>query len=342
MKVLGFRRVDIDKLKLEGEFRKRLDQPRVFERAKSVKRIGIISEPGIRNRTNKVIYGRDRIAAAIRAGETTILCKVWECTDEEARELEISENIHRRHDPDKARQDMEAMLEQYEKEVLALAATEPEKIATIAGGNTGGAKTARGLARARVAAELGIKPDSVRRREYRIQNAAIKRRHNARVAEEREAKKAMPEVTTIGMEVEEEFARTTNELRRMLTQAAALAIKVELILSDIKNKGLPFNAGRMSRLYDDAHRLAADLKLSMPVSLCPYCKGLPGVQESCGGCLQTGWIDGSKFEHVPKELWKEGDKMIVAYQGRMVPVAELLETPETPKQSHDSFDDLFA
>jgi ParB-like chromosome segregation protein Spo0J len=327
LKSTGFKEIAITSLKLDGSFQHRLDTDRVFERAKSINRLGIISEPGVRCRTYQVIYGRDRIAAAIRAGKTHILCKLWECTDAEARELEISENAHRRHDPERARIELMTMMKLYESQ---LAEASPAEVRSLLDGARGRSKTLKGLAQRKIAAQRGVKLDSIRRAEHRAKNRENMREVKAERAQLREETAREPSILLMGMEVEEGFVRQTNRIRDLLERAHRQLISAQAILTRITTESLTFPPIELQRLHEAAHELAVQLRRSQPASLCPYCKGLPGVQERCAGCNRTGWIPKHKTEHVPPELWQEGDRALVARDGRYVPLADLFETPSTP------------
>jgi len=330
MKVLGFRTLKIEQLCLTGDFRARLDNPRIFERARSIERVGILSEPMVRQVDHRVIYGHDRIAAAIRCGFTEVLCKLVECSDEELYEIELTENAHRRHDVEAQREGLLKVLGLYEEQIEvnphAAPLTDPTR---------GRSKTARGLARVRVANESGIKPESVRMAEFRAKRAAekaktLKSRQDKRVVE-REAKNPTITINLIGMEVEDEFTEQVERIGKLLGEADSAMRRAQGALGNISSEKLPYPAARLQRLLDDVHAAASAVRVAKPVALCPYCKGLPKLQDECAACLQSGWVSLAQSGAVPKDLWTEGAGALVAYRGTYVRVSEFLGELANPE-----------
>lgn len=323
MKVLGLRQVSLDRVRLPGDMQERVKLARIWERAKSIARIGVLSEPGLRvmGHSYTLLYGRDRVAAAMRAGECRMIFKLYECSDAEAKEIEISENCHRRHDPELARAELAKVISLYEEQI-----EQDPSLAPLATSLRGRAQTARGIARRRVADERGVKLDSVRKAEYR--GTRLNNAHTKEVAYKAERQK--PEITTIGMEVTEDFAIQSNTIRWRLNSAAKYMQRVLSELTAIKDAQLPFPPAKLQHLYDEVQLVSAMVRAASPAALCPYCKGLPGVQEACAGCQDAGWITSDQCAHVPKQLWQEGDLAMVAYRGRVVSLPELLDTPQAP------------
>lgn len=317
VEVLGFRKVPIHRLNMEGNFRERLNHPRIEERARSVKRLGILSEPMVRQLDYRVIYGHDRIAAAIKAGATSVLCKMVRCSDTVMREIELSENLHRRHDPESARDGLLRLMDLYTESVIEerpLPGDDPYPQLTKP--KRGKPQTARGIARRRLAADLGVAPPTLQKREQRLR----KRKRQKEEQAAREEGKAV--IALLGMQVHREFVAQINELRLTMDQAVAHAHRMLSLFSTIETRKLPYPGIKFTRLYEDLRAAGALLRSARPVSLCPYCKGLPGVQDRCAACLQSGWISELQMQSVPSELWVEGERAVVANAGRYEPVAK--------------------
>jgi ParB-like chromosome segregation protein Spo0J len=327
MELLGFQEVAIERLNLQGNFRERLDSPRIFERAKSIQRLGILSEPMVRLRDMRVIYGHDRIAGAVRAGRTKVTCKMVECTDEELHEIEVTENVQRRHDSVTANKNLNRLLELYEGQVTS---ADPENLPAPlleARGFSGKARTARGIARVRASVELGIKPESVRRREQR--SKAVER-HAKQKKERDDNVTPEPVINLIGMEVTDEFVADTVKVHRMLQRVVVHLTSAQSVLTAIGRDKALFPPARLQRLYDEIHAVAAQARGHLPVSLCPYCKGLEGLQEHCAACLGCGWLSAGAAPAVPQDLWNEGSRTLVARHGRLVPIADVLKAQPEP------------
>lgn len=341
MIVLGFKKLRIHLLNFRGDFRDLLESPRIAERARSVARLGILSEPMVRKRDMRVIYGHDRIAAAIHCKATEVLCKLVDCTDDELREIELTENTHRRHDPDTSAEALNRLLDLYQE------AIEEEKRSPIANEPypqlvkppSGRKPSSRGLARKRLAVEFGVDEKSIRKREQRH-----RQNEKARLKAEAEASGYVP-IALLGMEVEEDFKEKMRALRVAMDRACVHAQRTLTELATIKREQLPFDALKFSRLYEELRVASAELRAHRPTSLCPYCKGLSGVQEGCTACLQTGWINEMQSATVPKDLWIEGERAVVAVAGRYEPVSQHLrrlasrQEPET--EMVETAEDLF-
>ena len=342
MEFLGFQEVRIERLNLQGNFRERLESPRVFERAKSIQRLGILSEPMVRKRDMRVIYGHDRIAGAIRAGLVEVKCKLVECTDEELFEIELTENVQRRHDSVAANKNLDRLLELYEGQVVE---ADPEKIPVPlleSRGVSGRAKTARGIARVRVSAELGIKPESVRRREVR---GKVREKWAKKKKEADEKLTPAPVINMLGMEVTEEFIAETVKVHQLLQRVVVHLTSAQAALTAAGNTGAAIPVARRTRLYEEIHAVAAMARSYLPVSLCPYCKGLPQLQESCTACVNSGWLSAGAAAGVPKDLWLEGDKAVVNYRGSLKPIATVLRDlgiSEPPAAEVLDAEELFA
>lgn len=340
MHVIGIKTVRINRLNLPGDFKQRVEHPRITERAESAKKFGILAEPMVRKRDYRVIYGRDRIATAVRIGKTEMDVKLVECSDDEAYELELLENVQRRHDSDEQRLGFERMVKLYEDQVrgdVEAGALPPDPRR-----GPGRRKTPRGMARDRVARELGIKPASVKRKEARIKVSL----RNEKLDGER---KPAPQIELIGMDVTDEFLREVEKIQQLIDGAAGHLNTALTALTQCEK--LPYPPARLQRIYDEVRVAASLVRANKPASMCPWCKGLPTLQEQCGSCLGSGWISVEAAKTVPQELWVAGDKALVTYRGQYARVREVMAdlADGTPpalstlvKAEQDLEEDLFA
>jgi ParB-like chromosome segregation protein Spo0J len=299
MNVVGLKEVPFSSLRLPGDFKKRSEQPHVQERAASIASVGLIHEPLVR-RVGKhwePIAGIDRIAAHHVAGKESIRVKVVECTDEEARRIRLEENIQRRHDAGEQSRLALELLQKFVAEETTLEESLPEKPKE-------GAKT---RARKRVAAELGISPETVRKKEWEASQEA--------------APKA-PSIRSLGMTLSVEFSAQVAKAQQYLEATEALLKRAQSNVTTMANDlSVVFPKPRLERLREEIHSQAAHVRGLMPVSLCPWCKGLDAVQEHCSACFGTGFITKSQEKGVPKELLDE-ESPVVMQDGKMRPIEQ--------------------
>jgi hypothetical protein len=333
MKIIGIKTVAIRTIVLPAGFRERMAHPRIAERAKSLERVGVLHEPIVRKSDMRLIAGRDRVASAMHAGWTEMPVKLVHCTDAEMREIEMVENAHRRHSADEQRDAMVRLLafytEQAQKEIWN---QDPSTDAPLV-------RPARMLAREKLANELGVQPASLRRRELRHKaakqaQAEKKAPNNVRAPTPTET--ADHGVRAIGMELDATFLAQTVRINEHLGRIEATLSTALRRLTQMRDEGLPFAAQRHTRLYEAIQAVSAEVRATKPESLCPYCKGLEGAQETCTACLGAGWINAMQAVHVPHELWLEGERAVIHVEGGLISVkaymarhrGEAIVTPE--------------
>lgn len=295
MNVIGLKEVTLATIHLPGDFKKRLDAPHVAERAKSISSSGLIHEPLVRRKGKKweVIAGLDRIAAHFVAQKDTVAVKVVECTDEEVQRIRREENVQRRHDKEEQSRLMGELLEQYTEEELV---AEPEK-----------PKKARARARERVATELGLATETIRKKEWEAEQQAVP---------------AGPPIKTLGMKLSEDFAKKVALAQRYIDATEGLLKRAQSNVTTMARElGMSFPQARLERLREEIHSQASHCRGLRPVSLCPWCKGLDGVQESCAACFGTAFITRSQEQAVPKELLDEDEPKVVV-DGKVRPVEQ--------------------
>jgi ParB-like chromosome segregation protein Spo0J len=325
MRTIGLKEVAIADLTLPHDFALLLDDPGVATKAESIESLGLIHEPLVLQRDMRVLAGRERIAAHMRLGRTTVMVKLVDCNELEAIEIEFQENIVRRHDPDEQQRLIMERLEEIEK------AKEHEVDRT---GRPGRPKTPRGMAREKVAAEVGVNPESIRQREYRQRKKAGK--VTPKVAKPAPAKDAPkePPVKTIGLELDAAFNAQVEATQVMLRDAANKLRTASAKLTQLRNAELTFPVGRLDRIRDQLRSVTAAVEGAYPTSLCPYCKGIEGIQQLCGACLGAGFITKDQEQSVPAELWRE-DLPVVLVQGTMRPLTDYLDDSSSDSSSEE-------
>lgn len=323
VRTVGLREIDIAEISNPEAFNDRLQEPRIIQRAGSIKDFGMLQEPIVRKSDGRLLTGRDRVAAHVVLGLKSVKVKLVECTDPEAKRIELIENFERRHDADEQARLRKLMLDTYEAE------ERKKPIKHAKPGRPFGTKTPRGKARERLAREKGINPESVRRAEHR-QKAKERKAVITEVAETGKAPMPPahkdPTINVLGMQLAPEFLAQTEAIQTYITDALAKIRGGRQILTQLRNAELPFSPGLMQRLIDDVEELEGGVKGAKPAAVCPYCKTLSGVQEACNGCATMGWVTAAQLASTPKVLLVEGDGASVQYEGNITLVSDLIDT----------------
>ena len=101
MKWLGYKQVSLKSIRVDmPDIKRRMKAEHVEELARDIRARGDepIQAPTIRAKTSALVCGRDRYSATLLNGSKKLWVHVVECTDREAEELELAENIYRRAD----------------------------------------------------------------------------------------------------------------------------------------------------------------------------------------------------------------------------------------------------
>lgn len=342
LQTIGIKTVAIAKLVLPDDIHELAKEPRIADRLISIKRLGLLNEPIVRLSDMKLLAGRDRIAAHIHGGIQEARVKLVECDDDTCIDIEIEENLQRRHDPAEQRELEQRALDRAEARIAGERDGETPRKA-------GRPKTPRGRAREEIAEAKGVKPESVRRAEYRHRE-----RQNKALVEVAETGVPAPPPTspikTLGMDLDAAFLAKVNAIMGYIKEATAKARGAQSALTQLKNAELGYPSARLQRLHEDLHDVTARVAAAIPVSLCPGCKGLHGVQEECAMCVGSGFIVKSQQDGVPENLWLEGDDAMVLYRGEPTRVSEFFEEhgeePEEPANDNadeqaEAADDFF-
>lgn len=158
------------------------------------------------------------------------------------------------------------------------------------------------------AAELGVKPSTLRMRMYR---EGLRKR--ARATKE-------PPFETFGLKLAPETLGQLKELRARLaaaTQRVGLArIEVERLL----RSKLPAPVTQLQTIEGLCLSLEERIGEAMPRSLCPYCKGVDRAQDSCKPCGGSGLASALQYDRAPKRL-READ--VVVLEGKEIALSDL-------------------
>lgn len=303
----GIRRVRIDQLSVDGAWRKRLELPRVAERAKSLSRLGLLQLPIVRSPDKRLLAGRDRVAALTLNGETHVDCRMVECSDTEAIEIASAENLERRH----------LTVEERDRELRELVDSLSRSIAEQQGlplRGSGRRKTGRSEAIREIAERTGVPQGTVAkqltRAESRAQEAQARTDQALGLAPDTpdacapDAPQPSPEchIRTFGIELDAEWLRGVALHQGMVDDIVKRLKGAIRVTRELRSSKLPKRDAALDRLITTLEGSIRDARAARPSSLCPWCKGQSPAHEACaaccGTCLQLAGVE----PQVPGEL----------------------------------------
>lgn len=289
MERIGEKVLPLARIILPGDIRQRTQAPHVQRLAKSLDELGPINCPTVRKDGSRyvLIAGRDRVAAHILLQRPEVRCVVVKCSDQEAIMVELAENAHRRNVDEAAMNELCRRIDEAREKQL----TEPDMPKSKK------SRTYRAVDR--IAREAGVDAKLLRR-EWR---------KRADKAETEETKPIEVKLHDIGMPLEAEFKEKIGQIQRRAMSARDFAVKAKSILHSMAFLPVP-NVHR-KRAEDLANELIELCDKLFPAALCPYCKGVAGIQESCVPCHYQGWIPQALIEHVPDKFWDRVDRIVV-------------------------------
>lgn len=267
MERLGTDYVIIKDLNGYDEVEARTAMARVATRAESVKELGLLHLPIVRIRDRKIVSGFDRLASCVMAGMEKAQVMLIECDDTELERIRFSENAHRRHYPGEQSDLMVKLTKAYEEAEKELEFEDPPPPEERPNG--GRQKTPKGRAREKVAKEMGIKPDSVRRQQTRVKQ---------REEEKQERRDKLP---MFGRKVDDSWLAGV-ELALVHVTEAHNKVKAALVaITKLSHSGTPYPNSALQKMYENLQTTANYLKDCKPVGMCPFCKHVPEVRAHC-------------------------------------------------------------
>lgn len=163
------------------------------------------------------------------------------------------------------------------------------------------------------AAQLGIKPQTLRMRLYREDQ---KKRQQAYKE---------PELETFGLRLSHATAQEVRDVRLRLRAVANHASSARVIVERLRRSKLPAPTAQLDTIEGALLSLEERIAGAMPRSLCPYCKGLDRIQDDCRPCNGTGLASVQQFDRAPRKLKSEP---LVMSEGREVPIADFHVGPK--------------
>lgn len=303
MNVLRLKELRIDRLRLPGDFPKRVEEEKGKDRVRSIREHGLIHPPMVRVGTQEVVTGVSSIAALVAGGEKTVRCQLIECTDDELQILREQETLQSRkltYEERAAAIDRYTLLleKQEERRVVEERIRDPEATGRFF-------RRPKRVARERLAETLGVTVDTVKQREYR-------------------AKKRLREIGPFdgpeeafkryGMELTVEFEDRLIAARMALKKVTGALQTAQRAMTLLKQAKLDLPETRTKRLAAMIDEAAKWSKACKPMGLCPYCKGVPEVCNKCLSCAGSAILFHNQIDGVLPEL-KNKENPVVYVQG---------------------------
>jgi hypothetical protein len=341
MKWQGFKRIGFSSVAMNvAEIRRRSKAAHVVDLAGDIKAHGEepIQAPTVRAKTKQLVCGRDRMAALLVLRAKTVWVHVVDCTDDEAKELEIAENAYRRAEN---RAELIAELMRLKEQHLRATAqvTQRNESNTVTG-RRGSHDPIKTEARKQVARATGITPAAVRQAEVRAAKKVSSPAGHGAAGDPPTGAPPLKHPAGHGSTSEAERALTLPAgfrdfgLEVPKSERAALLVLVDELgeheqwtknllgwLTRGERDPLRRIAGAVAdRIREAAHGLGHALREAIPVGRCFYCKGRADLVPTCTACGQTGFVGRHGGDGVPAEL-KAAAPLLVAIDGRSVPYA---------------------
>lgn len=258
MRDLGIQVLTIEGIAYDKEdIARRMALPHVKELAESRGRIAL-HPVTVDGRRRELVAGRDRLAADLLRGKTTIVATIVEGTREEMQDIEDEENVRRRHG------DRDEILARMTKR---RASDTTQRInAQVERKLPGRPKSAAGKAREEVAKKAGTTPEAVR--------------HAERRAAETKAPTVAPPIALNGKPADAAWLEQVRQVQEAVDAADRAGRAMHAALTRLE--ALPFPGGALQRFKRAAHHLAAEVRAMRPRKICET--------GPCHDCDETGWL----------------------------------------------------
>ncbi len=307
----GERVVQLAKMVLPGDIRHRAKLPHVAELADLVRK-GLVSPPAIRKGAKgkwAVVteQGKDIAAAHVLLQWPELRGREMSCSEQEAALWELAEQRSGERDERKLAALSEA-IEKAEADILANPRHPPTAV-------KGRRRSSLSQAIKDVAKASG--------RDERSLLRAHRRRNQG--LEPEPVLPAEPSILDLGMPLSRDFLDKVCAVQGAVTAALDGVTRVRRAMQ--KLDALPYP--KHAIVLADLDELTERLRKYWPFSLCPYCKGLSGVQEGCAACSMQGWLGKGQIDGVPDKLWDKVDRVVMV-AGEAKRVADLLPLTELP------------
>jgi len=323
MKFVGFKEIPLKSIVIDAvDIRRRMERQHVKDLADDAEANGgeYIHPPTVREDTKALIAGRDRVAGAMVKKRKKIWVHLVECSDDEAKALELAENIYRRAlDKDERAKAISALVKLREQQYRA-----EDEAREAAGEEVSKAPQSTPLARARrdVAKSAGVAVETVRSHEHRVSSAsepvAVQQAPSQRVSD---GEVELPAgFQAFGLDVPQaERDRIVAAIDWMADLEGSARHVLRSLAELEKHGGGKISPASIQAIRERAQALGHAIREAAPAGLCFYCKGRPDLVGNCNGCGGTGVVGRHAGDSVPKEL-KSISPVFVAIDGEFIAI----------------------
>lgn len=304
----GERVVQLAKMILPGDIRHRAKLPHVADLGFAMRTGLVLQLPTIRKGakgkwTLVTEYSKDVAAAHVLLQLPELRGREVSCSETEASLLDLSEQRHGERDERK----LAALDEAIEKAKADILANPQHPPAATRGRR----RSTTSEAVKQVARAAGLDERSLMRA-HRRRNQGL---------EPEPVLPAEPSILDLGMPLSRDFLDKVCAVQGAVTAALDGVTRVRRAMQ--KLDALPYP--KHAIVLADLDELSERLRKYWPFSLCPYCKGLSGIQEGCAACSMQGWIGKGQIDGVPDKLWDKVDRVVMV-AGEKKRVADIIVT----------------
>ena len=331
-KWLGYKNVRLASINMDvADIRRRVKAAHVVELANDIRTRGEepIHAPTVRTSDKRLICGRDRMAALVMLKAKKAWVRLVDCTDAEAQELELAENVYRRNEN---RAELIAQLVGL-KEQQVRAEVELTQRAPGVGGDDpsqrgkgassdpetrAGQRAIKAEARKRGARDGGITTSAIRKAERAAEKSSAAPM-SGELGSAPAAEAGEPALTLDLLGCDDASAKAVAKYARKDQEAIDEADQALRHAQAVLRRLTPCTA--FKQLHEQVHRVASLVRSARPEAICPWCKGLPKSDVACGPCAGLGYVTDEMRARAPKEL-REGPPL-VAIDGKFYPYADV-------------------
>lgn len=126
-----------------------------------------------------------------------------------------------------------------------------------------------------------------------------------------------PPIEDLGVDLDEAFAAGVRAVREFLGYQLQRVDAIAYSMRYLALAPLPVPPEAVGRMREAVNALRSAIVETMPHSVCPYCKGVDGVQSSCTHCKGFGWV--ASLDGVPEALLDERAPAVIV-GGEIVPL----------------------
>jgi ParB-like chromosome segregation protein Spo0J len=302
VKVLSREDVQLASLRLPGEVARLARDSSLDGLVLSIQETFLFHPLIIRKRDARLISGRKRSAAALRAGLKEVPVVFVDCSDQEADIMTEVENACRLHDRQAQKEAMLRLIHLRTAEIESEGAP-PEQV--------GRRKSPRAVAISEVADATGYSESYLRTEDYRLR----RRKEQVQV---RKRKKEF-ELKTLGVIPDKELVQKAEAANNQITKVARLFKRFQKEMQKLSEL---IEGSDLEHLVGFIAANPSEFELwSRPAAVCPHCKSFDKLRVNCDFCRTKGWISPRLLMECQPELLDE-EKICVLVEGKVVPVEE--------------------